>query len=172
MACVIHHAPLPIVTVSMRLGIAVFFHFTVHQDETNTKSFFSLYSAYPYCGLLSFTEDGALTFFCTDETSLTFLAAYETLESLSTSRSTQSIQTTSSTVRSGISSRSTFASSSTNSITPSPVPFTQSQQTSGTTSQVQAATTSNSNSSGRLNVPDNSRNFMILAVALVLATLR
>src|ERR1700728_984990 len=106
-----------------------------YQHNADIYSTFSLSLAYPYCGLLSYTEDGAVSFFCTDAPSLTYFGAYGTGTSLSSSQPTQVVQSFSSIV---VSSSSMFVSSSTNSITASPVPFTQSQQTASTTSMVSA----------------------------------
>ncbi|KAK5448052.1 hypothetical protein LTS15_009076 [Exophiala xenobiotica] len=137
-----------------------------------TRMILTVSSAYPYCGLLSYTQDGAVSFFCTDAPSLTFVAAYETEASVSSSQSAQATQSSSSDVVSSPSTSSMVISSSTSSTTPSPVPFTQSQQTAGTTTQPSAAatttttTTSISGASGMLVLSDSTRIFMILAMTM------
>lgn len=179
MACVVRRATVPIITITMRPGMSMWsLIMTVTGRDADVHPSTSASSTIPYCALLSYTEDGAVSFFCTETPGLTLYAAYETGASLSSSQSTQVLQSSSSVVvRStsiGISTSTNTAissmmlSSSTNSITPAPVPFTQSQQTAGTTTQVPLTTTSTSNAAGMLVLSKNTKSSMVWAVAVIL----
>lgn len=90
MACVVRRATVPIITITMRPGMSMWsLIMTVTGRDADVHPSTSASSTIPYCALLSYTEDGAVSFFCTETPGLTLYAAYETGASLSSSQSTQ-----------------------------------------------------------------------------------
>jgi len=150
-------------------------------SSANAQSYYaSCFSSAPYCGLLSYTEGGAISFFCTDTPDLTFLAGYTTGAAPNSSESTTVVQSSSSSAGISVSSSasdtatsftSSFTTSDTSSITASPVPFTQSQQSADTTSQALATTSTVSSNSGAPAVPAGHEHAAILVVMIMLGVL-
>jgi hypothetical protein len=169
-AHVIRRAPVPTTTIIIIPGIANLFRKCGNTQRLTC--ILSIFPSLPYCGKLSYTQYGEVSYFCTDVPSLTYFAAYEAGITTPSSNipSTQGFQSSPTPILgNSIGSSGIIVSSSTSPISssPVPVPFTQSQETAGTTgSQASATSTTTSSNAGKVLLTDVRTGAFVLAAMI------